>query len=94
MFIWLHALPHLPYCILAPMHQCMDIWMCVHGKTKKSLKRNPNLACQRQTSNQTEKQGLKNIKEGQNRGILWKRNKETDAKKLRLGFLGDRKSVV
>ena len=33
-------------------------------------------------------QGLKNIKEGQNRGILCKINKETKADKLRLGFLG------
>ena len=54
--------------------------MHVYGKTKKTLKKNPNLACQRQTNNQTEEQRLKNIKEGQNRGILCERNKEKEAK--------------
>ena len=42
--------------------------MHVHGISKKR-KENPNLACQRQTNNQTEKQRLKTIREGQNRGI-------------------------
>ena len=54
--------------------------MHVYGKTKKTLKKNPNLACQRQTNNQTKEQRLKNIKEGQNRGILCERNKEKEAK--------------
>ena len=31
MFMWMHDWPHLPYCILAPMHQWMDMWMHVHG---------------------------------------------------------------
>ena len=30
--------------------------------------------------NQTKEQGLKNIKDGQNRNILCERNKETEAK--------------
>ena len=34
-----------------------------------------------QTNIQTKKQRLKNIQKGQKRGILYKRNKETKAKK-------------
>ena len=34
----MHDLPYLPHCITAPMHQCVDISMHVHGKTKKTLK--------------------------------------------------------
>ena len=41
-----------------PMHQCMIIHKHVHGKTKKELKRNPNLTYEEQT---TSKQRNKDI---------------------------------
>ena len=36
--------------------------MHVHGTSKKTLKINPNLACEKQTSNNTWRQRLKNMK--------------------------------
>ena len=62
------------------------MWMHVYGKTKKTLKWNPNLTYEKQKINkEIETQKHKN---GQNRGILHERNKEKEAKKLGLGFLG------
>jgi len=31
MYIWMYA---LPYCVTAPIHQWMDMWMHVHGISK------------------------------------------------------------
>ena len=59
-------------------------------KKEKKRKENPNLACKRQKKkkNQIEELRLKNIKECQNKGILCKRNKETEAKKNWIRVLG------
>ena len=37
MFMWMHDLRHLTYCITAPIQQWMHMWMYVYGKTKKTL---------------------------------------------------------
>ena len=62
--------------------------MHVHGISKKEKKRNPNLPCEGKTTNEHGRWRLIGMKTRQNRSILCKQNKETEAKKVGLGFLG------
>ena len=59
--------------LTTPQHLCINAWSCymhVHDISKKTLKRNPNLACEQQTSNKTWRQRLIRIKLDQDRCIL------------------------
>ena len=62
--------------------------MHVHGISIKDKKRNPNLTCEGQTTNKHGRQRLIGMKTGQNISILCKQNKETEAKRVGLRFLG------
>jgi len=45
MFMWMHDLPRLPHCIIAPMALMHDhIYACSWYQNKKQ-RENPNLAC-------------------------------------------------
>ena len=85
MFMWMHALPHLPHCITALMHQFMVISYACSWQSNK-MKETPNLACEGQTNTQTEKQRLINI--NPNKAKAWRETKKHKQKGVELGFLG------
>ena len=63
--------------------------MHAHGISIKDKKRNPNLTCEGQTTNKHGRQRHIGMKIGQNRSILCKKkNKEIEAKRVGLRFLG------
>ena len=69
----------------APQHLCIDAWsyhMHVQSISKKERKRNRNLTCEGQTTIKHERQRLIGMKTRQNRSILCKQNKDTEAKGL------------
>ena len=77
--------------LTAPQYLCINAWlyhMHVHGISKKEKKRNPNLPCEGKTKNEDGRRRLIGMKTGQNRSILCKQNKEIEAKRVGLGFLG------
>ena len=84
MFMWIHD---LPYCISTPMHQWMDMWIHIHGI--KARKENKTLVYHikgnKQLNRGTETQKHKN--EPKQRHTT-QGNKEKEAEKLELGFLG------
>ena len=81
----MHVIPH---CTTAPMHKCMVISYACSWHFKEREERNPNLPCEGQTKKEHGRRRLIGMKTGQNRSILCKQNKETEAKRVRLGFLG------
>ena len=64
--------------------------MYVHGKKKKKKgwKINPNLACEETNKENNMEAKTQKHKKEQNRGLLCDRNKEIEAERLKLGFLG------
>ena len=85
----MHDLPHYT---TVPMHRCMAIsYVCSwqnKTKPKKKWKINPNLACEETNKENNMEAKTQKHKKEQNRGLLCDRNKETEAERLKLGFLG------
>ena len=82
------CMPYLIY-LIVPRHLCINAWS-YHSMfmAYQRKKRNPSLIFEGQTTSKYGRQRLIGMKKVQNKSILYKQNKEIEAKMVRLGFLG------